>query len=541
MMRLPYWLIGVLLSALTSGTSLAGVASASDDAKAVLTRTLHALNSGFGMSVDEADSAAIAHFYEERSYTPVWFDGDGPTAAARDLSAVLENAGAEGLDPVDYAPARTVLSAGRPSSSVSLAEADVLVSAALLRYYADLSHGRVAPAHVDPELFLRQQDFDRVAVLRTAAASQHIEAYLHIAVPQSDDYRRLRDALALYRAIAVAGGWSVTPSGPTLHLGDRHPHIPALRVRLAAEAYLAPADLGSDLFDAPLAAAVRGFQSRHGLTADGVVGANTSRALSVPVERRIEQIALNMERLRWRQVDYGRRYIVINIAAFDLTAFEDGNAVLSMRIVVGQLYRRTPVFSADLTHLEVNPYWYVPQRIARHDIATKAMANSTYLSDNGFVVSAAGPNGAEEVDPRAVDWSAVAAGQATYLLRQSPGPRNALGQIKFVLPNTHDIFLHDTPAHALFRQDVRAFSSGCIRLERPIDLARYVLLDGTNGSVDRLDALLRSGASGAIRLDQAVRVHLTYATAWADNTGQAHFRADIYDRDARLAKALGYR
>jgi murein L,D-transpeptidase YcbB/YkuD len=292
------------------------------------------------------------------------------------------------------------------------------------------------------------------------------------------------------------------------------------------------------VFDAALEQGLRGFQERHGLDADGTVGASTLAALNVPVEDRIRQIELNMERWRWLPQTLGERYIMVNIPNFHLDVVEHGQALLGMRVVVGRPTRRTPSFSAEMTHLVLNPHWYVPPTIAIQDKLPLLRRDPGYLSRQNFKLFRHGEGGATRIDPRAVDWSSVSARNFPYQLRQDPGPRNALGRVKFMLPNPHHVYLHDTPARELFAKNERAFSSGCIRLENPMELADYLLQDDSQWAQRRRVAGGKRGAEQVVLLPTSVPVHLMYWTAWTSASGVVHFRKDIYERDQALDKAL---
>ena len=297
-------------------------------------------------------------------------------------------------------------------------------------------------------------------------------------------------------------------------------------------------DGATALFDERLAAAVARFQRRHGLNDDGAVGPTTLSALNVPVEHRIEQIILNMERWRWMPDDLGRRYIQVNMAGFGLEVIEDGWPVMAMRVVVGRPYRRTPVFSARMTYMVINPTWNVPASIAKRDYLPKLRRNPGRVAEHQIRVFDSWNGRTREVDPRKIDWSRVSASRFPYMLRQDPGHQNALGRIKFMLPNPFSIYLHDTPSVQLFEREVRTFSSGCIRLQEPFALADYLMKDSTQWSSTRIQEEIVSGRTTNVGLPAAIPVHFTYSTAWVDAEGELHFHGDIYGRDALLRKAL---
>ena len=278
-----------------------------------------------------------------------------------------------------------------------------------------------------------------------------------------------------------------------------------------------------EVFDAALERGLQRFQERHGLDADGAVGTSTLTALNVPAEARVRQIELNMERWRWLPQTLGERYILVNIANFALDVVERGRSVLAMRVVVGKPARRTPFFSADMTYLVLNPHWHVPPTIAIQDKLPLIRRDPGYVARQNFKLFRHGEGGVTRVDPMSVDWSSVSARNFPYQLRQDPGPRNALGRVKFMFPNPYHVYLHDTPARELFAKTERAFSSGCIRLEKPIELAEYLLRDDPQWSRQKIVASRREGPSRLCICLTRIPVHLLYWTAWANEDGNCTF------------------
>jgi len=291
-------------------------------------------------------------------------------------------------------------------------------------------------------------------------------------------------------------------------------------------------------FSPDLEAAVKRFQARHGLDEDGIVGAATMRALNVSAAARVRQIRLNMERWRWLPQDLGARHLIVNIAGFALRLVDHEQEIMRMRVVAGQPYRQTPVFSDTISYLVLNPYWHVPHRIAVEDKLPLIKQNPDYLAQQHMTLLRGWGADAQVIDPATVDWSAVTADNFPYRLRQDPGPQNALGRVKFMFPNRHNVYLHDTPSRSLFTRAERSFSSGCIRLERPLALARYLLADQSAWTAARIQQVLDTNVERTVPLKQKVPVHLQYWTAWAERDGTVHFRRDVYERDASLARAL---
>ena len=495
---------------------------------------LQGIDSGLIVNAASRRVAGLQTFYNSRGYRPVWVVDGEPTEAAQRLRAVLADAAREGFDPDAY-------DAGEfsPRDAYSTARYEIAQSAAALRYLNDLRHGHAAPSEVDPDLFVEPRSLDGAIALEALTAGADIGKTVEGYRPANLQYHRLSISLAALRAQAAAGvTWKPLPDSGKLAPGSTGPAVTALRARLRQDGADLPDDAAAATFDKTLADAVTAFQRRHGLTPDGIVGKATLAALNVGIEQRIRQIIVNMERWRWLPDDLGRRHIVVNIAGFSLDATTDGQVRQHMKVVVGRTYRRTPVFSVPMTYLEINPYWHVPPSIAVKDLLPKIRKSVDILAADGFRVFDGWGATAQEIDPHTIDWSSVRATRFSYKLRQDPGPKNALGQIKFMMPNSHDVYLHDTPARSLFDRTVRVFSSGCIRVERPRDLALFVLDGQSEWTPEALADAFDAPQTRRIVLRQPVPVHITYQTAWIGDDGILQFRDDIYERDAALGAVL---
>ena len=476
-----------------------------------------------------AQRAAVLGFYARRSFRPAWNNEHGPNRLADDLVAALNRADLEGLNPEDYhvneigallAYVRLATADGRTPETARLADLDLLLTDAFLLYGSHLLGGRVDPESLHPLWEASPRGADLGTLLQTALDSRKIARSLQRLAPTHEGYRRLRAALARARAFAESGAWPVLPKGPNVAL---------LRERLHAEG-----DLDDDL-----GTAVRRFQWRHGLEQTGIVDSETLAALNVTAEARVNQIKLNMERWRWLPQDLGRRRIEVNIAAYELQVIDDDEVAMRMRVVVGKAYRRTPVFSDTVRYIVLNPNWHVPKSIAVQELIPRIQKDSTYLERFGMRLQTLGPD-ATDVDPRAVDWTAITAENFPYRLRQEPGRLNALGRMKFMFPNRYDVYLHDTPSRHLFEETQRDFSHGCIRVEKPIDLAIY-LMKKSKWDREAIEAALDEGTERSIYLSRPMPIHLLYFTAWADDDGTIQFREDINGVDQPLARALAAR
>jgi murein L,D-transpeptidase YcbB/YkuD len=496
-------------------------------------------------------SSVLPSFYERRLYRPAWSDAGGPTRLVNDLVGALRRANLEGLRSEDYhlAGIERVLAAVRADDKHGpalapdrWAELDLLLTDAFLVYGAHLAAGRVNPETLSPEWVSNRRTADVAVVLEQALASGDITGAIETMMPTQYGYRRLREALVKDREVAAAGGWPQIPDGVTLQLGDSGGPVAALRQRLRLENDLGGAEdpeehPDTDLFDEGVERAVKMFQQRHGLAADGVVSATTRAELNVPVERRVEQLELNLERWRWLPKDLGRRHIIVNIAAYELEVVEGDSVVLSMRVVVGRPYDRTPVLSDTMRYLVLNPYWHVPSDLAADELLPKFRHDPSYLARYKMRVFPASGSEAREVDAATINWSAITPNRFPFLVRQDPGPRNALGRIKFMFLNKYHVYLHDTPAGSLFAEAQRDFSHGCIRIQHPIELAVY-LLQSPLWDRDAILLALDDAVDRSVPLPQPIPIHLLYWTAWAAADGTIQFRRDIHGRDAPLLKAL---
>ena len=480
-------------------------------------------------------------FYARRDYRAAWLDTGGkPLPVADKLLRTLGQAEREGLRSADYPRARLrklyealQQDIATPTAG-QLADFDLLFTDTFLTYGSHLLSGRLPPRKIDPDWTIKPRSRDLAEVLERALANDTLVESLQALAPQGKGYTQLREMLQRYRTIEQAGGWPVVGSAK----GARGSQAERLRTRLQASGDLPEGQEQpgkNATHDKLLASALRRFQRRHGLRETGTVNAATLAALNVPTSQRIRQVELNMERWRWLPDDFGPRYILVNIPSFKMGVFENGKQVMESKVVVGRQERQTPTFTANMAYLVLSPKWYVPRSIAVKDKLPQLKRNPYALKGQKIrIYNSAG----QEIDPGSINWSAVSASSFRYQLRQDAGPRNALGGIKFMFPNPYSIYLHDTPSRELFSRNQRTYSSGCIRISNPVELANYLLKHDPKWNKDTIKTAAASGKQRVVRLPEEVPVYLLYWTAWVDDEGLLNFRDDIYQRDKPMVRAL---
>ena len=488
----------------------------------------------------------VLRFYVDRSFQPAWINKHGISSLADSLMYCLKTSEHEGLNPEDYHVSMLDSSiqamyveyqSSQQWNLQTLANLDLIMTDAFLLYGSHLLSGRVDPETVDPLWLTQYPELDLTHVLQKALKSKNLYNALQDLLPKTKDYRKLRDELSRYKSIAWKGGWPGIPEGPTLVKGQSGYRIAALRARLAASGQYKSKRDTPPVFDHELEAALKKFQLLHGLDANGKVDQETRKALNLPALFYVQNIAQNMERWRWLNRDLGDYHILVNIAAFQLQIIQDEKVVFEMPVVVGKNYRQTPVFSGMMDHLVLNPYWNIPHTILVEDIIPKARNNQNFLKDKDIEVLA---NWQSEttIATDTIQWGRFKNGRIPYRFRQKPGDHNSLGRIKFIFPNKYDVYLHDTPYRSHFKKKERAYSSGCIRLERPLDLAVYLLRDQERWMKEAIVETLNSMKNTTILLSEPVPVHLVYFTAWPHDDGQIYYYKDIYQRDELLENAL---
>jgi len=399
-----------------------------------------------------------------------------------------------------------------------------------------LNYGKVDPVNLDPNWNMSAQmnHRDAATLIQEAIDSGSFYEFLSDLKPRDEFYNQLKVVLAQYQNIKNEGGWQPIPAGPALKKGMKDDRVKLLRNRLLATGDLAgTASMISAIFDDDLEKAVRHFQKRYGLEPDGIAGKNTLEAMNIPVEMRIDQIRVNLERIRWVLHEDLDTFVFVNIPGFKVYYVQNEKLEWTSRAQVGKLFRQTPVFKADMTYLEFNPTWTIPPTILAKDILPAVRKDPDYLQKRDIRVI---DSNGKVVNPKSINWSKYTGENFPYQLRQDPGPNNALGQVKFMFPNKHMVYLHDTPNKNLFDRESRAFSSGCVRIENPFEFAQLLL--GKEWNANRIDKIIESKKTAAVKLENPVPVILFYLTALPEFDGRFHFRNDVYSRDEAVLEDL---
>jgi murein L,D-transpeptidase YcbB/YkuD len=473
-------------------------------------------------------------------FSPLWSERQNTD----ELLDFLKQVQLEGLNPEDYHLSKLeslkvkIVSAVEPDPE-DLAELELLLTDSYLLLSSHLGSGKVNSVTIDPlwHAAKRNPDINWTDFAENTLKNGTVGKTLDSLTPKHKEYANLKKALEKYLKIQDSGGWLPFKTDlRKLEKGINHPDVALLRQRLCVTQREIPYDsLNADYFDDLLNEQVLIFQMRNGLTPDGIIGNKTIEALNIPVEERLASIRANLERWRWLSDDLGDRYIKVNIANFQLLLIENGRTIFQTEAIVGKAYRKTPVFSSRMTYLVLNPDWTIPPNILRNDIIPAVINDPDYLLKRGMKMI--GSDGAE-IDPGGIDWKNAAVQGFSHIIRQDPGPDNALGLVKFMFPNQHNVYIHDTPSRELFSETERTFSSGCIRINQPMELAK-ILLDGNEGwDESRIRSTLEEKQTRTVNLQRPVPVHLLYLTAWADDEGIVYFRRDIYKRDEPLLSAL---
>ena len=497
--------------------------------------TLEAAITGPEMTSAERTKLAdqVRRFYRGQKYQLIWIDGERPSRLYRDLVGILGAAEDHGLPSALYSdPLGEASGEDMEISAEQVPALDVKATAALFRYSLHLSSGRLDPHALQSLWTLRPRKPDLVNALTRAVTESDLAKVVGELEPAQPEYQELRKALIRYRAIAAKGGWPTLHANTKLKPGQQSAVMPALRQRLAMEGDLDPAHekTPGTTYDSNVVSAVKRFEQRHRLEPDGIIDAEAVKALNVPIDRRIRMIELSMERWRWLPDEMPSRYLMVNVPDFHLEAVENQQTVMDIRVVVGAPDNKTPIFADEMTHVVFSPYWNVPPGIAEEETIPRATGDPDFISRNNMEV--VGPKG-DVIDPSSVDWSNAQG----LRIRQRPGSGNALGGVKFIFPNTFDVYLHDTNATKLFDRLERGLSHGCVRVEEPHKLAQYVLRDLPEWTPEAIAQAMKSDEEKHVKLKTPIPVYITYQTAVVHDGG-VRFLEDLYGYDADQSTRL---
>ena len=481
----------------------------------------------------------MAGFYERRAYAAAWAE---PGKVDSLLRAIRES-WQDGLNPADYhlqriAQLQEDLRTGRALSVSEQGAFDLILTDGLMRLADDRRYGKLNPDTLNSvsTLVARQRGTDTPQDIEAIIDAESISAGIDSVAASGADYHRLKTQLRRHRELADAGGWPEVPAGPTIRPGVTDSRLAALAERLSASGDLASRHtlFAPSAYDETLQDAVRNFQARHGLETDVLVGPATLRALNVPLAQRIDQIRINLERARWTFDLRGDDFVEVNIPGFRASMVRDGRVLWTTKVIVGATGDETPEFRAALKHIVFNPTWTVPFSIASEEHLPQIKRDPDFLARGHYDLFDQAGN---MIDPSAVDWSGVGTRNFPFTVIQRPGPLNQLGRIKFVFPNEYAVFMHDTPARYLFDKPARAFSHGCVRVDKPMELAE-ILLGQDGWPRDRIQAAIDTGTTRTVVLSESLPILLLYRTAEVDDSGTIRFYEDIYGRDRAVLEAL---
>ncbi|MBF9255557.1 L,D-transpeptidase family protein [Pontibacter sp. 172403-2] len=501
-------------------------------------------------------------FYGDRDYKLAWFRDNELVPETQNFLEAVEHASKEGLDPkqykiIDFDKLIQAYKEKDPQDSSRLAlqqQIDVGLTASYFNFASDFYRGRVNPEDAASVSWdVKKNKIKLNKALQTILKERESTYPYYEFEALHAGYMRLRDKLQEFRQLEAKGGWPKIDLGnlKSLQKGDTAAAVLALRKRLNPAQQLDPNNKSLRVYDDKLVQQVKHFQMLNGLEQDGIVGGNTLKTLNVPLADRIRQITINMERWRWipkRMVpkDLDQKYIWVNIPEYKLYIYEDPNndpeaereykEVMEMRVVVGKVLHETPIFSDKMEYVVMAPYWNLPNSIVVNEVKPHMLSNPGWLARQNMEIVTKEKD-PKPVSPSSIDWANVTEKNFKYMVRQKPGPKNALGSIKFLFPNQYAVYLHDTPADALFSQTQRDFSHGCVRLEKPVELAKYILQDMPEWDEGRIRETMNGNEETWVTLPKKVQVYIVYFTAWVDENGDTHFRPDLYGQDKELEKA----
>ncbi len=480
----------------------------------------------------------LPDIYTKRLYLPNWQNRKN----REDALLSLENSWIDGLEPGDYHldaihQLRNRIDSADFPSPADAAVFDILLTDGLMLYSSHLIKGKIDPKTLDVSWNFGRRDIPRDAekIFGDAIDSNKICEALYALRPQHQMYQRFIDERIRYQRLMEDGGWNTVSISRTVKPGEKSQALMSLYKRLIATSDMTDSITKIDsVYSGELVEGIKHFQSRHGLEPDGVIGKNTIEALNVPVESRIRQISVNMERMRWFISDFSKDMVLINIAGYSLFLYRDSVRQFQTKVMVGTYYNQTPVLKSKLNYLVLNPSWSVPYSIATKEILPKLKEDSTYLANKNMILL---NTQGKTVDPSTIDWKTVSGNNLIYTVKQNPGPGNALGKVKFIFPNNYSVYLHDTPSRYLFAREERAFSHGCIRVQSPLSFAELLLQD-KNWDMEKILAAIDKGEEKTVHLKKPIDVFLLYWTSGFLDSGEIYFIRDVYNRDQKIYEGL---
>ncbi|HBN22148.1 MAG TPA: hypothetical protein DD412_02780 [Holosporales bacterium] len=489
-------------------------------------------NQALNAANDQVKNAA--NFYKARHYQQIWVKGDGFTSAAETVLDVLKKAAVEGLEPSDYARALELVEEAK-SNSGKLLEAEIALTALALEYVDDLLGERLNPRKIGKALYLKAKNIDAVQIMTEAMAKDPSGEWLTHLTISHPEYQLLKSKLAEYRAQSEQSHYPNLSKGKKIELKSTGGRVETLQWQLSSLGYLTEKH-SQGTVDIATEQAIKSFQEENHLKVDGIVGTITVAALnSYNLDDRIRQIIVSMERWRWLPEDLGKRYVLVNIAGFELAAIENGVEKLRMPVIIGRTYRKTPVFSSKIDSVRFNPSWHVPRSIAVKDKLKKIRKDPAYLTRGGYILY---NSHGDRMNPHNVNWGSVSASNFNFRIRQNPGSNNALGKIRFAIKSPFNVYLHSTPDKHLFEKEKRNFSSGCIRVGDPKSLAVFVFNDEGSWPYDRIAKNMEGTQTQNVPIKNPVNVYISYFTVWKGSDSKLRFSQDLYGQDKAIWDAL---
>lgn len=486
-------------------------------------------------------------FYDGRNYDEAWSEEGILTEQAYELRFEIRQAKFDGLNPTDYhinlidAFFKTFEAnkkVGLANDFTELADLDLLLTDAFFKLASHLEQGKVDPSQLPSawDISRKPQKADYISLLNRAIHDNAVRKNLEQLYPNFTIYRKGREVIRALDELKKKDtlDWKAIKIDKTIKPGETNAAIPAIRQRLQFWGHLKSAEnTDSRLYDSMLVLAVKSFQKENGMEPDGAIGKNTVSGLNASPSFLMDKAAINLERLRWLpDTIRDSEFILVNIANYQLDYVNKLDTVFSSKVIVGKRYHESPIFSAQMSYIVFSPYWNIPTSIAKNEIIPAIRKNPNYLKQKNMeVVTGSG----KVVDPATINWSSRS---FPYMIRQKPGGSNSLGLVKFMFPNSHSVYIHDTPSKSLFEKEDRALSHGCIRLQNPVKFAQILLKDDPSWTLEKIDQAMHQEKEQIVNLPRKIPVVLVYLTFWADSKGQPHFRSDIYGRDEELLSRL---